>query len=93
MHEITGRLDALRHELEALRALKTNGRIEAARVGGAEEVVALFEAIGTHIRDAHGALTAAAAVARIDILRDVGAAAAIRFGARDVRTRLRALHG
>jgi hypothetical protein len=89
---IAARVDGLRYELEAMRALRTNGRIEAARVAGAEEVVALFEAIGSHIADAHRTLAAAAAVARIDILRDVRAAASIRLEARDLRTRLRALH-
>ena len=72
---VTRDVAALQSELDVMRALEINGRVEAASAADAGAVVTLFRTIGEQIATARETIARFAAVTRLDFRRAAAEAA------------------
>lgn len=75
LRAVTRDVAALQSELDVMRALEINGRVEAASAPDAGAVVTLFRTIGEQIATARETIARFAAVTRLDFRRDAAEAA------------------
>ncbi len=83
-----GRLQA---DLNIMRALEVNGRIEAARAQASEAVAGLFVTIGEQVRRARQEMVALSAMRTASFAADASAATQVRARVTDIQRRLATL--